>query len=203
MQNNFSILTVCTGNICRSPLAQNLLEQKLQEFPEITVSSAGTHAMVGESMFAESQKIALSLGVEDVESHRARQLSEGILESADLILTMTREQRRDVVELSPRATRRVFTVREFARLAEATTDEFLADDLRSVEDTTPEKLRAAINSVALSRSVVPAVSDPSEDEVIDPYRESVEVHQASAEQLVPALDTVANLVRRALVGTAT
>ena len=107
MESDSSILMVCTGNICRSPLAERLLSNQVQDIPVIRVDSAGTHAMVGEHMFAETQKTALSLGVVGVESHRARQIAAEILETSDLILTMTREQRREVVELSSRVTRRV------------------------------------------------------------------------------------------------
>lgn len=203
MESNFSVLMVCTGNICRSPLAERLLSAQVQDLSEVCVSSAGNHARVGEQMDAETQQIAQSYGVDDVGSHRARQISEGIVESADLILTMTRVHRRDVVELSPRVTRRTFTLREFARLAEATSDEMLGADLKTVNGSAIETLRAAVQSVALSRSLVPSVTDAAEDEVIDPYRQSSDVHEKSAQQLVPAVNTVANLLRRALAVTST
>lgn len=194
---------VCTGNICRSPMAEYLLAKMVQDIPEVRIVSAGAHAMVGEQMYSVSQQIAESYGAEDVESHRARQVTEKMLESSDLVLAMTREHRRFVVESNPHVTRRTFTVREFARLASATTDEMLAEDLERVEGSNIEKLRAAVHSVSLSRSQVPFVDDPTELEVIDPYGQSAEVHQASAEQLVPAIESVADLLRRALNVTST
>lgn len=200
MRNSFSILTVCTGNVCRSPLAERLLEGMLRDFPEVNVSSAGIKALVGESMLAATREIAFSYGVENTETHRARQVTEELLESADLILAMTRDQRRAVVELSPRVTRRVFTIREFARLAEVTTDEVLASEIDPAEDSPVDRLRAAVRAVTASRSILPPLTDPVEDDVIDPYQREVEVHEASAQQLVPAVDAVVSLLRRTMEG---
>ncbi|MCS5480807.1 low molecular weight phosphatase family protein [Corynebacterium sp. YIM 101645] len=200
MQNSFSILTVCTGNICRSPLAQQLLAEQLWDIPEISVSSAGTRALVGEPMFDVTQQVARSYGVEDIDSHRAQQVTERLLESSDLILTMTRDHRRAVVELSPRVTRQVFTIREFARLAEVTTDEALASAIGQEEDSPIARLRAVLKAVTSGRSLLSPLADPTEDDVIDPYKREMEVHEASAEQLTPAIDAVVSLVRRSVKG---
>ena len=56
----FSILTVCTGNICRSPLAEGLLRMVLGGL-DVTVQSAGTAALVGEPMTEQNQRIAADL----------------------------------------------------------------------------------------------------------------------------------------------
>lgn len=202
MQDNFSILVVCTGNVCRSPLAERLLANHLRDIPEITVSSAGTHALVDQPMFNVTRQLASSYGLEDADSHRARQMAETHLESSDLILTMTRDQRRAVVELSPRVVRRTFTLREFARLAEATSDESLAAEICSTGESHADRLTAAVNAVTTSRgSLLPGL-DPADDDVIDPYKRELEVHEASVEQLVPAVDAVVSLFTRALEGAA-
>jgi len=184
-------------------MAEYLLAKMVQDIPEVRIMSAGTHAMVGEPMFPISQQIAQSYGAEELESHRARQVTDVLLESSDLVLTMTREQRRFVVESNPHVTRRVFTLREFSRLASVTTDEMLAADLETIKDFNVDKLREAVQSVSLSRSQVPPVNDPTELDVIDPYGQSAEVHQDSAEQLAPAIESVADLIRRALNVTKT
>ncbi|QGU05152.1 arsenate reductase/protein-tyrosine-phosphatase family protein [Corynebacterium comes] len=200
MRNSFSILTVCTGNICRSPLAEQLLVTQLRNIPEITISSAGTRALVGEPMFATTQEIAHSYGAETTEAHRARQVNETLLESSDLILAMTRDHRRAVVELSPRVTRRVFTVREFARLAEVTTDDVLASEIARTGESPVDRLRAAVKAVTLSRNILPLLADRAEEDVIDPYQREKKVHEASAQQLTPAVDAVVSLLRRSVEG---
>lgn len=123
----FSILTVCTGNICRSPLGEQLLAQQLADLADVRVASAGTGALVGHGMPDQSLAIARSLGVVDPESHVSRQLTPELLDESDVVFAMAREHRRAIVELNPRVSKRVFTLREFARLADATSD----DDLRA------------------------------------------------------------------------
>ena len=110
------LLTVCTGNICRSPLAEALLRERLAPL-DVRVSSAGTRALVGYGMTPEAAQLAADYGVPEVAAHRARFLTEGLLETPDLILAMSREHRRAIVDLAPRRLRSTFTLREFARLA--------------------------------------------------------------------------------------
>lgn len=196
MHNSFSILLICTGNICRSPLAEHVLLNRLRDVPEITVSSAGTRAMVGHPMFDISQEIARSYGAENTATHRARQLTETMLEASDLVLTMTREHRREVVELSPRVVRRTFTVREFARLAEATTEEALVSQIGPGGELSAEKLRATVEAATFSRSILPPVVDRTSEDVLDPYERDEKIHKTSANQLTPAIDSVASLLMR-------
>lgn len=196
MHSDFTILMLCTGNICRSPLAQQLLSEQLSDIPDVRVVSAGTRAMVGEKVFGVTRLVADSYGLEGIDSHRARQVTAELIDSADLILAMTLEHRRAAVELCPRATRRTFTLREFARLVEATPDPVLAPLLVDPGDSVAEKLRAAVSAVTSSRSLLPPLADPADNDVIDPYRQDLEVHEASLDQLVPAIDTVLGLIRR-------
>ncbi|WP_277189697.1 low molecular weight phosphotyrosine protein phosphatase [Caballeronia sp. BR00000012568055] len=95
-----SVLMVCEGNICRSPLAAALLAREL---PHIDVASAGTHALVGEPAHEVIADIARAHGVA-LDSHVATQLDASGASAADLILTMTQAQR-DWVETSWPSTR--------------------------------------------------------------------------------------------------
>lgn len=187
----FTILTVCTGNVCRSPLAEGLLRMVLGGL-DVRVHSAGTGALVGEGMTEQNQRIASDLGVIDGPGHRARQLDIEHLRSADLILALSREHRRQVVELLPRASRQAFTLREFARLAVEVSDEDLAT-LRGLE---AERMRGAVELVAQLRGTLPPLEDPADDDVVDPYRQSDEVYRLSADQLIPSVNSTASLLRR-------
>lgn len=113
------ILIVCTGNICRSPLAEQMLRARLLAAgARVTVASAGTQAVVGGAMTPEAAALALQLGSASTD-HTPRQLTANMLAQADLVLTATRDHRRDVVTLYPKATRYTFTLNQFARLVDA------------------------------------------------------------------------------------
>lgn len=202
MSDSFNILTVCTGNVCRSPLAEYLLKERLQgvggDDVTINVASAGTHALVGKLIDEETRVIAASHGGANVSKHRARQLTSAMLEDADLILAMTRDHRREIVELNPRVVRRVFTARELARLAQVPQSELAAaGDAAASPQTTAARLGRAVQRVTMGRSRFATFRDPSEDDVMDPYGRRRRVHQASAAQLVPAVDSIAEFLRNA------
>jgi protein-tyrosine phosphatase len=88
-EENYNILVVCTGNICRSPMAEGMLKKNLPErlAGKVMISSAGTHALHGN--MAQPHAIAVMQGFDiDIRSHRARRLSGSLVRSADLILVM-------------------------------------------------------------------------------------------------------------------
>src|SRR4029453_19053623 len=81
----------------------------------VSVSSAGTHALVGHPISEPMAALLLDGGF-DPHPFEAGRVSEEMLKAEDLVFTMTRDQRGIVVELWPAAVRRTFTLREFARL---------------------------------------------------------------------------------------
>jgi protein-tyrosine phosphatase len=81
-----NILIVCTGNICRSPIAEFMLREKTAG-RDLQVGSAGTAAMVGWPADPPACEVALEHGL-DLAGHRARQLTLPLLTASDLILTL-------------------------------------------------------------------------------------------------------------------
>jgi len=190
-----TILTVCTGNICRSPMAEVLLRHRLEGLP-IRVHSGGTQALVGYEMPEQAVQLAVAQGVApgDAAQHRARYLAESMLEESDLVLTMAREHRTHAVQLSPASLRRAFTLREFARLGAGMTDAQVHAVADAAGADPGERLRALAGAVGERRGLTPPVAG-EDDDVIDPYRRSQRTYELSASQLVPAVETVARLVR--------
>ena len=192
----FDILTVCTGNICRSPLAELLLRTRLADLSP-HISSAGTRGLPSAPMTAEAAHLAVALGVaaEDAASHRSRFLTEQHLVVPDLILTMTRQHRRAVAELAPSRLRSTFTVREFARIGAAVPPGELRAAADQAGTDASARLRAAAAVVASYRGLVAAPADPADDDVVDPYRQPWETYLLSASQLEPAITAVVATVR--------
>lgn len=202
------ILTVCTGNICRSPLAAQLLATRLADLG-VTVSSAGTRARGGTPMTPEAQALAADRGVPSSLSvdHAARYLTPAHVAAADLVLAMTRDHRREIVELDPSRVRTAFTVRELARLAADVSD----DELRaaasavagsgsavSTEADARARFAAALAVVAGRRGLVLPPASPDDDDVIDPYGRSTATYERSADEMAPGLAAVERIVRVAL-----
>lgn len=198
MSNSFTILTVCTGNICRSPLAKQLLELELPEADIICVDSAGVQAMVDSPMPEQSLEIARKQGVKTPEEHRAKQITQELINQSDLILALDRGHRKSIVQLSPRATRKVFTVVDLARLIEATTDADLQEELNLAGDSVIERLHATVEAARLSRSELNPLDNPADEDIVDPYGKSQSVYEASASQLIPAIRLIASYLNKAL-----
>lgn len=98
------ILCVCTGNICRSPLAKGLLKR---EAPGLTVDSAGIGAIVGGKMPAEAAVIAEREQLA-LQGHRGKQLTSSLAAASDIILVMEKGQQEWVTSHFPQVRGRVF-----------------------------------------------------------------------------------------------
>jgi protein-tyrosine phosphatase len=182
---DFSILTVCTGNVCRSPAVERSLGQKLG--PTVSVSSAGTHALVDHPISEPMARLLRSSGVEE-RAFAARRLTEKLVKEADLVLALTRAQRSLVVDLWPPAVRRTYTLREFARLLDQV-------DLSALPDGTPgQRLRIAMPLVVATRGL--GRTSAEDDDVIDPYRLGDGVYVASYAQMTVAVKTIAGALIR-------
>ncbi|GHJ14519.1 MULTISPECIES: arsenate reductase/protein-tyrosine-phosphatase family protein [unclassified Micromonospora] len=124
----FTVLHVCMGNICRSPMAERLLLLAVRErLARLDVDPAGSDALVhshsagtggwhaGEEMNPPAARQVTARGG-DVAGFAARRLRSDLIDAADLVLTATADQQEYVVALRPDAAGRTFVLGEFGRL---------------------------------------------------------------------------------------
>ncbi len=177
------ILTVCTGNICRSPVAERLLQAGLdQVLPGgFEVRSAGTRAMVGSPIQPLSADIIRTYGGTP-DDFAARQLTSSVLREADLVLTMASHHRGEVLQMDASLLKRTFTIREFARMVVALER---GDETPSGSDYTRlwRELPARASSV---RHLVLAAKS-SDNDVADPYKQGAEAYLRMEDELAPAI----------------
>ncbi len=182
MVEGFRVLCVCTGNICRSPAAERLLAAALG--PEINVSSAGTSGLVGRWIESPMDRLIV-LGGGDVSGFEARALNVSMLKASDLILTMTDAHTGAVIEMWPRAVRKTFMLREFARLLDS------IDTNALPQTTVAERLRAVLPLAAAKRR---PVSNRARYDVVDPYRQDDEVYEQVFDSIRDAVEQIAGVI---------
>ncbi len=183
------LLFVCTGNICRSPLAERLAAALAEDAlgpgaAAVHVRSAGTEALDGKGMDARSAAALHKLGG-DPAGFTARTVTPAMVYGADLILTMTRRHRRLVLAQAPRALRRTFTLPEAADLLSGA-------DLTGIRQL-PLGQRAAelaerLNAGRARRRPVEA------DDVFDPIGQSGNIHEQVAARIARKLQPLAEVL---------
>jgi len=109
------ILFVCTGNTCRSVMAQGLLQKILKEkgIENVEVRSAGIAALPSYGIYGVLEKILREENIE-ISNHRPSQITVDIVRDSDLILVMERRHKEAILEMAPEVKDRVFLLKEFA-----------------------------------------------------------------------------------------
>jgi protein-tyrosine phosphatase len=183
---------VCTGNICRSPLAAGLVRTTLARSgigdQQIAVASAGTAAVVGAGMdpLAEAE---LRVRGAAPGAFVARQVDRELVERADLVLTAERHHRQFIVQLVPRSLRTAFTMREFARLVIGADGPPDGAGARAAQ-------RDVVAAARARRGRIPATA--ADDDIPDPYGRSPEVHHEVAVAIAAVVDAVVSALSGAI-----
>ena len=195
--DNLRFLVVCTGNICRSPLAEQVLRAETVAWPVI-LESAGTQALEGHSMETESRIQSESFGGLGCESHLARQLLPSQIRAADVIIALTREHRREIVSMVPRASRLTFTLRELGRLLPLLTDRDYVEIVSRGDASARDRLLMMFELCASLRGSTVRLERPEDDDVVDPYGRDREVYAQATAQMLPAISVISASMTSAL-----
>ena len=111
----FTVLLVCTGNTCRSAMAEGILKSLVPEDrrDDVLVESAGTAGLVGAPATDHAREVSLEHGV-DIGSHLSSALTEELLDRSDLVVAMTHAHVEQIASLDPAAAGRTFLLSELA-----------------------------------------------------------------------------------------
>jgi protein-tyrosine phosphatase len=184
----FRILHVCTGNVCRSPIAERLTRHGLRrrlgaDAACVLVESAGTWGHEGAPMEAHAAAVLTEYHA-DPSGFIGRELRDEHVIDADLVLTATRDHRAQVISMGHAAGLRTFTLKEFTRLVRAIDPATLPDDAGLTE-----RARVLVRAAAALRGWLVAPS-PEADEVHDPYGAPLPFFRSIGEEIHAALDPV-------------
>ena len=162
------VLYVCTANIARSAYAEVITAGG--GFEDLEVSSAGTHGWVDHPMYEHMADQLSRRGV-DPTGFRSRRLTPGMVDEADLVLTMSAAHRSFVLQERPGAVSRTFTLGQLAGALDT-----VSRDLRGLE--------AVGAARRLSATASPA------DDVEDPYGRGPAAAATAADRLDALLDRI-------------
>ncbi|MFD1212066.1 low molecular weight phosphatase family protein [Arthrobacter sp. GCM10027362] len=183
----FRILMVCTGNVCRSPVAEQVLRAWLDELSPDTfeIRSAGTRALTGSAMtrLAVRQLAAIT----EPGTFTARQLTADLLPAQDLVLGMTRGHRSEIVQLHPGVLRRTFTLREFGRMVQHLNSTAGCREL--FEGETATRWRRLVSSAPAVRPETLADGE-QDDDIVDPYHRPADAYAQMLSEMLPALQAL-------------
>lgn len=189
--DGFRILFVCTGNVCRSPIAERLTRHELDArlgdaSGRFVVESAGTWGHEGAPMEVHAATVLGEYGV-DSAGFAGRELLDEHVIDADLVLTATLDHRAQVISMGHSAGLRTFTLKEFTRLVRRIDPSTLPDPRGGAQ--LPERARALVRAAAALRGWLLAAS-PESDEVDDPYGAPIGMFRNCGEEIFGALDPV-------------
>lgn len=182
------ILFVCTGNTCRSPMAESMMRHLMKERGiEAEVRSAGVSAWNGTPMSEHAQQV-LQHRKMDNPDFSSQLLSDSLVEWADLVLTLTSGHKRHVLQLFPDVSEKTFTLNEYAN--------------QSQQDSSLEEWTSftAELQMKIAQGIQPTEADitryytlqqklPNMD-IADPYGGSLEDYQMTAQEIEAAINKI-------------
>ncbi len=158
--SRFTVLFVCTANLCRSQLAEARFREHLPAHSAIDVASAGTRAVDGTPI---PDRFMPMFDHRLVHTLSATLVTPALLDGADLVLTMTRAQRSEVTQVLPRSVGYTYTLTQFVEMAEDAVDDDPQVGIDLITSSDPGVLLDAVKSRRRARAGRAAgdITDPA------------------------------------------
>ncbi len=187
-------LTVCTANVCRSPMAAEFLQHHCNSLGiDADVRSAGTHAGIAAS--DPDAVAAMAQRGFDLSAHVPRPLTPALLaaDGADLIVTMTRAHLRAAAVMGSGIIRRTFTAKELSRRVVGITNDIDIDGDAGVDvdrESGPT-ISGWLAVLSQGRALKNLMGEDPNDDVDDPFGVSLAAHQRTADELDLTMGNIA------------
>ena len=167
VEGKLKVLFVCTGNTCRSPMAEGILKKMLKDkgVGNLEVTSAGTHGLPHAPASLFAIQVAGQRGI-DLSKHRSRRLTPEMIEEADLVLAMSPEHLDHINGIEATAGRKTYLLKVFPR-AERASNKGPQGGVFSIEDPiggSPEDYERSFREIEKEiKRILPKVLDLLEE----------------------------------------
>lgn len=179
-----NILFVCTGNTCRSPMAEALLRAKAGD--RFDVRSAGVFAVDGGPAAHEAVQVLSERGIDC--HHQSKKLDEALIRWADVILTMTESHKHAVGVRFPESAGKVYTLKEYTDDDPETAQKWEKIETYYAELETKRALKQQENIDWLEKEIRALEASLPSSDIADPFGNNIDQYRTVCAEIEKCLD---------------